>query len=272
MLLAAGARVKFIHLNYKILKDSKDFIFGVRAVIEAINAGKELERVLLGKKVSSENLREAFSLVRQHEIPFQYVPEEKLNRVTRKNHQGIIAFISPVSYYPLEELIRSVYERGEDPLFVYLDKVSDVRNFGAISRSADVLGFNGVIIPEKGSARITADAVKTSAGALLKVPVARVKSPSNTLKHLKDSGIKVVAVSEKAEHEIYNTPMNGPLILLMGNEETGISDNLLFLSDEKVRIPVLGTTESLNVSVAAGVAMYEICRQRSRLSSGEFAG
>jgi len=245
------------------LKNDKDYIFGTRAIIEAINSGKELDRVLFARKTDSEILKEIFSLVRDHNIPFQYVPVEKLNRITRKNHQGVVAFISEISYFPLDEMIRQVYENGQDPRFLILDRISDVRNFGAIARSAECLGFNGLIIPEKGVAKVNADAVKTSAGALMKIPVARVKSITNTIKYLKDSGIRVLAVTEKTDTIIYHTDLKGPLALILGNEEKGISDNLLFLADDQIAIPMSGETESLNVSVAAAIFMYEVHRQRT---------
>lgn len=246
------------------MKNTRDFIFGTRAVIEAIRSGNDLEKILIARKTESEILNEIFSLSRDHEIPFQYVPWEKLNRITRKNHQGVIAFISPIPYFPLDELIQGVYERGEDPLFLILDQVSDVRNFGSVCRSAECLGFNGVIIPEKGSARVNADAVKTSAGALLKIPVSRVRSLPNTIKHLKDSGMRIIAVTEKSEKLIYDSRLAGPIGIILGNEETGISENILHLTDEQLCIPMKGETESLNVSVAASIMMYEAIRQRDR--------
>ncbi len=245
------------------MKSNRDFIFGTRAVIEAIRSGNDLEKILIARKTESEILKEIFSLARDHDIPYQYVPWEKLNKITRKNHQGVVALISPIVYFPMDELIQRVYERGEDPLFLILDQVSDVRNFGSVCRSAECLGFNGVIIPEKGSARVNADAVKTSAGALLKIPVSRVRSLPNSIKQLKDSGLRIIAVSEKAETILFESRLIGPLGILLGNEETGITDNLLFLSDEKLRIPMRGETESLNVSVAASIMMYEAIRQRS---------
>lgn len=244
------------------MKKESDYIFGTRAVIEAIKAGKEIDRVLIARKSEASIVKELFALAREKEIPFQFVPVEKINRVTRKNHQGVLAFLSEITYSPLNEIITRSYEAGKDPLLLILDRVSDVRNFGAIARSAECLGFNGIVVPEKGSARINADAVKTSAGALLKLPVARVSSLANSLKHLKDSGIKIIAVTEKTDKLLYQEKFAGPVALVLGNEETGISENLLYLCDEKVRIPMQGETESLNVSVAASIIMYEVMRQR----------
>lgn len=246
--------------NYK---SNSDFIFGTRAVTEAIRSGQEIDKVLIARKSESSLSQELLNLLKEMQIPVQYVPIEKINRITRKNHQGALAFISAVSYVPIEELVNQCYEKAKDPLFVLLDQVSDVRNFGAIARSAECLGFNGIIIPHKGAAKINADSVKTSAGALLKIGVSRVKSLSNTLKFLKDSGLKVVAVTEKADKNCFELELKGPLVLILGSEDAGISENLVYLADEKVKIPMTGETESLNVSVASSILMYEIMRQRS---------
>ncbi|HYW97332.1 MAG TPA: TrmH family RNA methyltransferase, partial [Bacteroidales bacterium] len=182
------------------MKKQDDFIFGIRAVIEAIKSGREVDRVLLANKPESQVIQELFPLVRLHEIPFQYVPYERLNKITRKNHQGVVAFISSISYSPLEELVASAFEQGKDPRLLMLDQVSDVRNFGAIARSAECMGFTGIVIPFKGAARINADAVKTSSGALVNLPVSRVSSMEQALKYLKDSGLMIAAVTEKAEN------------------------------------------------------------------------
>lgn len=231
--------------------------------MEAMSSNVEIDKLLIARKSESEISKELLDLAKENKVPLLYVPVEKLNRITRKNHQGAIAFISAVSYVPLEELINSCYEKGKDPQFVILDQISDVRNFGAIARSAECMGFNGIIIAHKGAAKINADAVKTSAGALLKIPVSRVKSLANSIKYLKDSGIQIVSVTEKASENCYNANLTGPLALLMGSEDRGISPNLLFLSDQKVLIPMVGETESLNVSVASSILMYEVNRQRN---------
>jgi 23S rRNA (guanosine2251-2'-O)-methyltransferase len=239
----------------------EDFIFGIRAVIEAIRSGREVDRVLITSKPESQVMTELFPLVRMHEIPFQYVPYERLNKITRKNHQGVIAFISQISYSPLEEIVASAFENGKDPLIIMLDQVSDVRNFGAIARSAECLGFTGIVIPYRGAARINADAVKTSAGALMNIPVARVRSMEHAVGFLKNSGLQVVSVTEKSEKFCYDQKLTGPLVLILGSEEKGISKGLIDLSDSQVRIPMSGMTSSLNVSVAASVLMYEVVRQ-----------
>ncbi len=243
------------------MKKNEDFIFGIRSVIEAIIAGKELDRVLMVQKPDSEIVRELFPMLRQQNIPFQYVPIEKLNRISRKNHQGVIAFLSMVSYSPLEEVVASVFEEGKDPRFLMLDQVSDVRNFGAIARSAECMGFSGIIIPEKGSARINADAVKTSAGALMNIPVCRTKSLDAALEYLKDSGLKIFAISEKGDKFPFQADLKGPIVFILGGEEKGISPSLLKHAQMMLRIPMTGKTASLNVSVAASIVMYEQNRQ-----------
>lgn len=246
------------------MKTGSDFIFGTRAVLEAVRSGREIDKVLMLKKSESDLSFELLNLIKERKVPFQYVPREKIERITRKNHQGVIAFISEVTYFPVDELIARCFEQGKDPLLLILDGISDVRNFGAIARSAECLGFSGIIIPEKGAARVSADAVKTSAGALMRIPVSRVRSLPNTLKFLKDSGIRIFAATEKAEKEAAEAALTGPLALLMGSEDLGISENLLFLADESMKISIQGETESLNVSVAAGILMYEVLRQKSK--------
>ena len=230
--------------------------------MEAITAGKDIERVLLQKKSESPGSQELFSLLREHKIEFQFVPVEKLNRITRKNHQGAIAFISQVSYTPLEEIVSRAYESGRDPLVLILDHISDVRNFGAIARTAECTGVDGIVIPDKGSVRISGDAVKTSAGALMKIPVARVSSLRETVNYLVMSGLKVVSATEKSDAGLFEADLTGPLAIIMGSEDTGVSASLQEMSNLRIRIPLMGEIGSLNVSVAAGVVLYEIIRQR----------
>lgn len=240
----------------------KEFIFGIRAVEEAVASDKEIDRVLFSRKQDSQGFSDLLRKIRQNSIPMQFVPVEKLNRITRKNHQGVIAYISPVTYSPLAEVIASEFEKGKDPLLLILDGVSDVRNFGAIARSAECLGFSGIVIPERGAARINADAVKTSAGALLKIPVSRVSSLKTALREIRESGLKIIGISEKGKDILYDTPLKGPIALILGGEEKGISPSLLEDSSRVLQIPMKGATASLNVSVAASLAMYEVMRQR----------
>lgn len=243
-------------------KPADEMIFGIRAVIEAIQAGKEIDKVLIKKGLIGDLFKEMFDLIRIHQIPFQYVPLEKINRISRKNHQGVLAFISPVALQRIEDIIPTLYEDGKTPFVLVLDQVTDVRNFGAIVRSAECAGVDAIVIPDKGSARINADAVKTSAGALHIVPVCRTRSLKETVSFLKESGLKLVAATEKATAVYTNVPLTGPIAFIMGSEDTGIDPRLLALADEQVKIPILGKIESLNVSVAAGLLVYEVIRQR----------
>jgi 23S rRNA (guanosine2251-2'-O)-methyltransferase len=251
-------------INYKNKqRPEKDMIFGIRAVIEAIQAGKEIDKVLLRRDMTSDLSRELFAAMNGLQIAVQYVPLEKLNKMTVKNHQGAIAFISPVAYQRIEDIIPGIYEEGRMPFIVVLDGVTDVRNFGAIGRTCECAGVDAIVIPTKGGASINADAVKTSAGALLTIPVCREANLGNALKYLVSSGIKLVAASEKASKNYTEASMTEPIALIMGSEDEGVSQDFLRLCDEKVSIPMLGTIDSLNVSVAAGVLIYEAVRQRS---------
>jgi len=245
------------------LNPQTDFIFGIRAVEEAIHSGKEIDRVLIRKGLTGDLFMAFFSLVRENNVPFQYVPEEKLNRITRKNHQGVIAFLSSVTYDNIETIIPGLFEKGEIPLILILDGITDVRNMGAIARSAECAGVHAIVIPEKGSAQINADAMKTSAGALNYIPVCRVKSLVNIVKYIKDCGITVLAATEKANELYFNSELQKPLAILLGAEDIGIDPDLLRLSDSLVKIPMKGKVSSLNVSAAASVLLFEVLRQRS---------
>jgi 23S rRNA (guanosine2251-2'-O)-methyltransferase len=244
------------------VKQQKDFIFGIRSVIEAINSGKTIDKLMVRKGLKGELYYELMGLVKQFEIPVQVVPGERLNRITPKNHQGVIAFLSPIEFQNIEQILPSLYEKGKVPLLIILDKVTDVRNFGAIVRTAECAGVDAIIIPEKGSARISADAVKTSAGALHKVPVCRVKSLTKTLRFLQDSGLQLIAATEKASDYYYQVDFTLPVAILMGAEDRGVAVEYLRVSDQMVKIPVLGQIESLNVSVAASIMIYEAVKQR----------
>ena len=239
-----------------------EFIFGTRAVIEAINAEQEIDRVLVQKGSRNELTQELLDLTRAQHVPVSFVPIEKLNRVTRKNHQGVVAFVSSVTYASLDNIINQCFAEAKDPFLMLLDRITDVRNFGAIARSAECLGAHALVVPAQGNARIGGDAMKTSAGALNYLPVCRVKSLKETVRFLKNSGIRVVACTEKTGQLLPQSDLSGPIALLLGSEEDGISDDLLQLADELVKIPMTGNVASLNVSVAAAVSLYEVVRQR----------
>ena len=237
-------------------------IFGIRAVAEAISAGKEVDKILIRKDLTGELAGELFEMLRGSNIVVQRVPQEKLNSITRKNHQGVIAFISPINYQPIEEIVASLYEQGKVPFILVLDHLTDVRNFGAIARTAECAGVDAIIIPSKGSVSVTADAVKTSAGALMNIPVCRVQSLYSGVKYLKDSGLQIMGASEKSTTNYTDADMTTPLALVMGAEDKGISTEILSLTDTTVSLPQYGKIASLNVSVAAGVMIYEVLRQR----------
>jgi 23S rRNA (guanosine2251-2'-O)-methyltransferase len=242
--------------------EKENFIYGLHPVTEAIKSGKEIDRVLFKKGLQGAFSAELLQLVRQYDIPFQFVPQEKLDRITRKNHQGVIALVTEISYQTLENLVQMVFEDGKTPFFLILDGITDVRNFGAICRSAECAGVHGIIIPRQGSAQINEEAVRTSAGALLRIPVCRERSLKNTANFLKESGVKLIAASEKAADNFFKGDYSAPLAIIMGSEETGISPELLRICDQIVKIPMQGDISSLNVSVAAGVLMFEVVRQR----------
>jgi 23S rRNA (guanosine2251-2'-O)-methyltransferase len=244
------------------MMQDKEFIFGIRAVIEAIKAGKQIDKLMIRSGLQGELIQELMPLVKEYQVSFQYVPNERINRITMKNHQGVLAFISPIEFQNIENILPSLFESGKNPLFVILDKVTDVRNFGAITRTAECAAVDAIIIPEKGSAQISGDAVKTSAGALLKMPVCRVKNLLQTVKFLQESGIQIVAATEQASELYYKTDFSIPTAILMGAEDKGVDMEYLRIADQMVKIPILGKIESLNVSVAASIMMYEAVKQR----------
>lgn len=239
-----------------------DFIFGVRAVIEAIKAGKDIDRLLIKKDLSGEFVPELMSSVKEFGITCQRVPVERINKITRKNHQGVVAFLSPVTYYDIENIIPDLFEKGKTPFIVVLDGITDVRNFGAIARTCECADVDAIIIPEKNSVSVTADSVKTSAGALLHIPVVRVRSLKMAIRYLKNCGVTVVGATEKGNTDYTTYDYNLPVAVVMGAEDKGISAENLKECDYFATIPLKGSIGSLNVSVAAGVLIYEVVRQR----------
>jgi 23S rRNA (guanosine2251-2'-O)-methyltransferase len=246
-------------------RESNQMVFGIRAIIEAIKSGKEIESLYLQRGLSGGIILELRTLISEQEIGFQLVPIEKLNRLTTKNHQGAVAFISPISYDKIENIIPGIYERGEVPLILILDGITDVRNFGAIARTAECAGVHALIVPAKGSAQINPDAIKTSAGALYKIPVCRHDSLFKTAKFLQESGLQLIACTEKTDDYLYQPDYTAPTAIVMGSEESGISVDLIRISDHLAKIPMYGEIESLNVSVSAGILLYEAVRQRLTL-------
>ncbi len=244
------------------MQKEKDMIFGLRPIIEAVESGKEIEKIFIKRELGGELAQQLWNLVHERQIPVVKVPVEKLNRLTRKNHQGAIAYLSPVVYQHIEDIIPMLYEEGKTPFVVVLDGVTDVRNFGAIARTCECAGVDAIVVPMKGGAAANADAVKTSAGALHIIPVCREISVQKAVQFLKDSGLTIVAASEKAVQDYSQADYKNPLAIVMGSEDVGISPEVLRLCDQMVSIPVLGKIQSLNVSVAAGVLIYEAVKQR----------
>ncbi len=247
-------------------KNDASLIYGIRPAIEAIRAGKEIERIVIQQKLRGEGFQELFALIRELEIPFQYVPPERLNHITRKNHQGVITFLSPVAYHRPDQIIPSLFEQGKLPLILILDHLTDVRNFGAIARTAECAGADALVIPDKGAAAVTADAIKTSAGALYNIPVIRTASLKETVIFLRESGLTIMAATEKTALPYTLADFKVPAALIMGSEGTGVSEDLLKISHQLISIPVFGDIASLNVSVAAGILLYEVIRQRNPIS------
>lgn len=245
------------------MKSKKEtLIYGLHPVIEAINSGKDIDKVLIKKGIRGEISSELINKLKDFQIPFQFVPLEKLNRVTRKNHQGVLAFISPIPFRDISEVIQNLFEEGKDPLILMLDRITDVRNFGAITRTAECMGVDAILVPAKESAQINEDALKTSAGALNKISVCRSFDLASTMDYLRSSGLRSIYTHQEAGKYLYEVDLKGPLVIIMGSEEKGVSGQLIKLSDEGVNIPMAGTIESLNVSVAAGMILYEALKQR----------
>ncbi|MDR2854474.1 MAG: 23S rRNA (guanosine(2251)-2'-O)-methyltransferase RlmB [Prevotellaceae bacterium] len=245
-------------------RPESEMIFGTRAIIEAVKAGKNIEKILIRRDMTNSLSRELYAAVGQQSIPIQKVPAEKLDQMTTKNHQGVVAFISPVTYQSITDIIPTLYEQGRVPFVVLLDGITDVRNFGAIARTCECAGVDAIVVGSVGNAAANADAIKTSAGALLTIPVCRELNLAKTVKFLADSGLKAVAVTEKTDCNYTQLSYTEPVALVLGAEDEGISPEVLRVCSERAAIPLFGSIQSLNVSVAAGVLMYEVIRQREK--------
>ena len=243
--------------------EKENLIFGLRAIIEAVQAGKSVDRVFLQSDAQGELMKDLLKVLKRGDINFTYVPVEKLNRLTPNNHQGAVATISPIGFLTIEELVTATLESQDKPLFLILDQISDARNFGAIIRTAECTGVHGIIIQKSGAAPVNGDTVKTSAGAVFNIPICKVEHIKDAVFYLQGSGIKTVAATEKTEQLIYELNLNEPLAIIMGSEERGINPSVLKLVDEKAKLPMYGTIGSLNVSVACGAFLYEAMRQRN---------
>ncbi len=244
--------------------ENDNMIFGLRPIIEALKAGKEIDKLFVQNGLKNELFGEMMALLKKHNVIYQYVPVEKLNRLTSKNHQGVVGFISTIEYNKIDKVLPMVFEAGKTPLILILDRVTDVRNFGAIARTAECAGVDAIVIPSRGAAQINADAIKTSTGALHKIPVCREDNLKEVIDYLRESGLQVVACTEKTEELYYEPDYTLPVAIIMGSEEDGISPEYLKRCDSLAKIPLLGEIGSLNVSVAAGVILYEAVKQRMK--------
>jgi 23S rRNA (guanosine2251-2'-O)-methyltransferase len=243
--------------------EKTEMIFGTRAVMEAIKAGREIEKVYVQSGLNNDLIKELIHTAAENKVPYSFIPQQKLDRLSSKNHQGVICVLSAVQYATLENIIDKCYSEGREPFFLILDRVTDVRNFGAMARTAECAQLDAIIIADKGNAPITGDAMKTSAGALNHLPVCRVKNMKETFQLLKDNGIQIVACTEKAADTLYQIDLNTPIAIVLGSEEDGISPQMLQGADHLAKIPMKGNIASLNVSVAAGIAIYETIRQKN---------
>jgi 23S rRNA (guanosine2251-2'-O)-methyltransferase len=246
--------------NY-VKKEKEDLIFGIRAVIEAIAAGREINKIVIQKGLQKELFFELKEATAGKNYFIQFVPSEKLDRLTDKNHQGVVAYLSPKEYFDFEPLVDQYVENNEKVCFLFLDRLTDVRNFGAIARTAECMGVNAIVIPGKGSVQVTADAIKTSAGALNRIPVCKVGNLKDSIFYLQQSGFRIVACTEKSSVPLYEVNLRGQIGIVMGSEEDGISNDILKMADIKAKIPMSGKISSLNVGVATGMILYEKIRQ-----------
>lgn len=251
---------KRIHTTKPVDKArEKELVFGLQPLVEALRAGKEIDKILIYRE---QNFTEIQQLANERGIPVQRVPMEKLNQITRKNHQGVIAFMSAIRYVSLHNILTGIFEKGEIPLLLLLDRITDVRNFGAIARTAECMGVHALVVPMRGAAQINSDALKTSSGALSHIPVCRENNLIDSVQYLQDSGVQVIVCTEKAAQIVSNVDFTTPTAIIMGSEEDGVSSDLIRRSNMAIKIPMAGKVASLNVSVAAGMVIYEAARQR----------
>ena len=241
--------------------DKSTEIYGIRSVIEAINSSKDIDKVFIQTGLKGKLIGQLESLIRKNKINFSYVPTQKLDRLSKKNHQGVIARIAPIKFYTIDNF-SEVLEKSNNPFVLILDQINDVRNFGAIIRTAEISGVDGIIIQNSSSAPVNSDTIKTSAGAIFNIPICKVNHIKDAIYHLQSMNISIISASEKSEKNIYDVDLKGPIAIIMGSEQKGINKSVINLSDESVKLPMYGKIESLNVSVACGIFLYEVVRQR----------
>ena len=236
-------------------------IYGIRSVIEAINSSKDIDKVFIQTGLKGKLIGQLEALIRKNKINFSYVPTQRLDRLSKKNHQGVIARISPIKFYDINELSELI-SKSKNPFILILDQINDVRNFGAIIRTAEISGVDGIIIQNSSSAPVNSDTIKTSAGAIFNIPICKVNHIKDAIYHLQSLDISIIPASEKSEKNIYDIKLNTPIAIIMGSEQKGINKSVLNISDEVVKLPMYGKIQSLNVSVACGIFLYEVVRQR----------
>ena len=241
--------------------DKSAEIYGIRSVIEAINSSKDIDKVFIQTGLKGKLIGQLESLIRKKNINFSFVPKQKLDRLSKKNHQGVIARIAPIKFYTIDSF-SEVLEKSKNPFVLILDQINDVRNFGAIIRTAEISGVDGIIIQNSSSAPVNSDTIKTSAGAIFNIPICKVNHIKDAIYHLQSLNISIISASEKSVKNIYDVNLKGPIAIIMGSEQKGINKSVIKLSDESVKLPMYGKIESLNVSVACGIFLYEVVRQR----------
>ena len=241
--------------------DKSTEIYGIRSVIEAINSSKDIDKVFIQTGLKGKLIGQLESLIRNNKINFSYVPIQKLDRLSKKNHQGVVARIAPIKFYTIDSF-GEVLEKSKNPFVLILDQINDVRNFGAIIRTAEISGVDGIIIQNSSSAPVNSDTIKTSAGAIFNIPICKVNHIKDAIYHLQSMNISIISASEKSEKNIYDVDLKVPLAIIMGSEQKGINKSVINLSNESVKLPMYGKIESLNVSVACGIFLYEVVRQR----------
>lgn len=244
----------------------EEFIYGIHPILEALRSGREVEKIVVSSALRGQNVAEVRSEAERLSVPMQYVPNDWFRKLGNINHQGAMCYMSAIEYTSIEQMLPMIYEKGEVPFLLILDRITDVRNFGAIVRTAECAGVHAIIVPSRGHALICGDAVKTSAGALNRVPICREYNLKNTINFLKDSGILVVSASEKFNNFYNEVDMTTPVAIIMGSEEDGVSPEYVKLSNTSVKIPMCGEINSLNVSVASGIILFEVVRQRRSMN------
>lgn len=242
--------------------EHQNYIYGIHPVIEAIDSGHNIDKIYLQKGLHGVNYKRIQEIIKKYRLHWKWAPKEKLRCLTLKKHQGVFAFISPIEYQSIDNLIPKLYEQGKNPFLLVLDRITDVRNFGSIVRTSECGGVDGILIPSNGSTLINSDAIKASSGAILNLPICKELDLYKSLLILKQYGIQIIAAEDKTFTSFYEVDLSVPLAILIGNEQYGIDSSYLSLTDKQVKLPMIGKLSSINVSVVCGVLIYEVLRRR----------